>query len=111
MHVRLKLFANITSLLILCKPRLQVLQWLQKQRNEKQVDLGDDEAATPSTPIAPRTAVIFSERAMHKVTRSKRLRVHRKDTKVARAIVAKLQRLQEEVETNVAKIKKMEVRI
>ena len=38
------------------------------------MDLGDDEAATPGTHIAPGNAVIFSERAIHKVRMSKRLR-------------------------------------
>ena len=74
-----------------------------KAKKQQKVDLGDDEAATPGTHIAPGNAVIFSERAIHKVRRSKRLREE--------AMVAKIQRLQEEVETNVAKIKKFEVQI
>ena len=88
------------SLFILCRdtsPVAHLQAMAPKTKRQQKVDLGDDEAATPGTHIAPGNAVIFSERAIHKVRRSKRLREE--------AMVAKIQRLQEEVET-LASLKK-----
>ena len=64
------MFANITLLLLVANITFDFKthhlwpickQWLPKQRDKQTVDLGDDEAATPGTHIAPGNAVILTE--------------------------------------------------